>query len=215
LQLSALSFSNDFSDPNRINEQVDLVVESIRFAAELGASVCRIFGGRLESPRDEEARSCAKERVLEALARVVPVAERSGVALALENHGHLPCSAEDQVEIIRSIDSRNLRATVDIGNYLQCGQEAHEGTAIAAPYASYVHLKDYRKRADGSLPWGWAVEACSLGQGDVDFRQCLEALRTANYDGYLAIEYEGAEDELSAVGKSFTYVEEQLRLLEL
>jgi sugar phosphate isomerase/epimerase len=99
------------------------------------------------------------------------------------------------VEIIRSIDSRNLRATVDIGNYLQCGQEAHEGTAIAAPYASYVHLKDYRKRADGSLPWGWAVEACSLGQGDVDFRQCLEALRTANYDGYLAIEYEGAEDD--------------------
>ena len=108
--------------------------------------------------------------------------------------------------MIEIIDSPYLKATIDVGNYMHGGQEAHVGTAIVAKHCAYVHFKDFVKVPDRSTPWGWTVKPCIVGEGDVDHRACLEALAADGYDGFIALEYEGDEDETIGVPKSVEFM---------
>ncbi len=209
LVLSGLSMSNDFSGQGDAwRKQVDAVKAWLPVAAEVEAPVSRIFGGHIpEAYRFvAEHREAAGKRVLEGLAEVVREAERLGVVLALENHGGLPCTGEEQVAMIEAINSRHLRATIDVGNYLQGGQEGKDGTATAAGLAAYVHFKDFKKVPYGLNPWGYAGEACVVGEGDIDHAECLKALRAAGYDGFVALEYEGTEAEVTGVPRSVDFM---------
>jgi len=212
LVLSGLSLSNNFNqdDPDAFRQQIETVVTWMQVAAEAGAPVSRIFGGSLSRERrtDPAARAGRRGRILEGLGAVVREAENLGLLLALENHGGLPCTGEEQADIIEAIGSPNLRATIDVGNYMQGGQEGHEGTRVAAAHAAYVHFKDFRKVPDEGTPWGWTVEACTVGDGDVDHRACVEVLSKAGYDGFIALEYEGTEDERTGVPRSVDFLNE-------
>jgi len=212
--LSGISMSNDFNQKDSVEfrKQIDGVKTWLRVAAEIRAPVSRIFGGHLPADqRDNPAlRAEAMSRVMDALREVVAEAEKLNVVLALENHGGLPCLGEEQVETIEMINSPCLKATIDIGNYMQGGQEAHVGVAVAAKHAAYVHLKDFSKVPDASLPWGWNIKATTIGEGDVDIPACIAALRAAGYDGFVALEYEGPEPEETAVPKSVAYMNQVL-----
>jgi len=210
LTLSGVSLSNNFNQekPEDFRAQVAMVKQWIRIAAEAGARVSRIFGGSLtrDERRDPGARARRRQRVLDGLGQVVGEAAEHGIVLALENHGGLPCTAEEQVQMIEAIGSPWLRATVDIGNYMSCGQEAHVGTRLAASHCAYVHFKDFRKIPDPTLPWGWGTEACILGEGDVNLHGCVAALRDSGYAGFVALEYEGKEDEQTGVPRSVAFM---------
>ena len=208
LSLSGLSHGNNFNLPDKkaLKEQIGNVKRWLRVAKEVNAPVSRIFGGHIHSRDDSTALSEAFDRIMPAIEDVTAEAERLGVVLALENHGGLPCSGEEQVKIIETVNSPFLRATVDVGNYMQGGQEGHEGTAAAAHLAAYVHFKDFKKT---SPPFGvgapWGLQACIVGEGDVDHLKCLRILKKAGYKGYIALEYEGPEDEELGVPRSLEF----------
>lgn len=215
LTLSGLSLSNNFNqeDPIVFEQQIDVVKEWLRVASEVQAPVSRIFGGALKLRNNQEAYKKGFKRIIQALEQVVKDAEKLGVILALENHGGLPCTGEEQVRVIEAIHSPYLRATIDVGNYLQGGQEGHVGTALAAPYAAYVHFKDFQKTTakDSSAPWG--LKACVLGRGDVDHLQCLKVLHQTGYRGFIALEYEASDDEKQGVSQSLTYLNRLMKQL--
>ncbi len=215
LTLSSLSLGNDFNreNPKEFKAQVDGVKEWIRVAAELRAPVSRIFGGSLgQKERDDPAaKAKGRQRILDGLGAVVKEAEKNGLLLAIENHGGLPCTAEEQVDVIRAVNSPSLKATVDVGNYLDGDQEAHIGTRVAAPQAGYVHFKDVKKVPDAAARFGRKLEACALGEGGVDLRACLDALKKAGYDGVVALEYDGVEAETTGVPKSVAYMKKVMR----
>lgn len=210
LTLSGLSLGNDFNqaDPAAFRAQIDLVKGWLPVAAEVKAPVSRIFGGHipLAQRSDPQVLVQGLRRIQDALGEVVREAERLGVILALENHGGLPCTGEEQVSVIRAIHSPNLRATVDVGNYLSGGQEGDAGSRLAAPYAAYVHLKDFKKVPDASAPFGRKLTACVVGEGDVDHAACLKALADSGYNGFVALEYEGTESELTGVPRSVAFM---------
>lgn len=212
LTLSGFSLGNDFNqeDPARFRSQVDAVKGWLPVAAEIGAPVSRVFGGHLpiEKRQDPAAKAKGRQWILDGLGEVVKVAEKLGVVLALENHGGLPCTGEEQVEVIRAINSRCLRATIDVGNYLSGGQEGHVGTAVAAGEAAYVHFKDFRKVPDATAPFGRKLVSCVVGAGDVDHRACLRALMKSGYDGFVALEYEGVESEVTGVPQSVAFMKQ-------
>jgi sugar phosphate isomerase/epimerase len=204
LVLSSLSLSTNFNqeDPAELRAQIDSAVKWLGVAADVKVPVSRVFGGHVgrDARKDPKNVEAGMARVKEALKELAPVAEEKGVVLALENHGGLPCRGEGQVEVIEAVGSPFLRATVDVGNYMGCPQEPVEGTTAAARYCAYVHLKDNRKLPDGG------VEASVIGEGDVDIPACLKVLKDAGYDGFIALEYEAKEDELTAVPKSVAYM---------
>jgi len=210
LVLSGLSLSNNFNQEQaeKFRAEVETVKEWMRVADELKAPVSRIFGGSLkrEQRQDPAARAAGQQRILEGLGEVAREAEKYGLVLALENHGGLPCTAEEQVDVLRRINSPGLKATIDVGNYMSCGQEGHVATRLAAKHCAYVHFKDMKKVADAASPWGWKAEACTLGDGDVDHRACLKALRDVGYTGFVALEYEGSEPEEVGVPRSVAFM---------
>ena len=213
LTLASLSMSNDFNqeDAQQMRQQVDSVRQWIAVAAELNVPVSRIFGGHIERQDrfDDDVKASGRQRILDGLGQVVSEAEKYGVVLALENHGGLPCLAAEQVEVIEQINSPYLKATVDVGNYLVGGQEGQVGTAIAAKHAAYVHFKDYKKVPDNSLPWGWTIGHCNVGDGEIDLPACVKALDQAGYHGFAALEFEG-QDEENGISRSIEYMKKIL-----
>lgn len=208
LELSGLSHGNNFNveDDATLREQVENVKRWLQVAAEIKAPVSRIFGGHIADRSDADALAKACDRIIPAIQEVTEEAEKLGVVLALENHGGLPCTGLEQVRVIEKINSPFLKATVDVGNYMQAGQEGHEGSAVAAKFAAYVHFKDFIKTApkEGSNQV-WGLQACTVGAGDVDHLKCLQELKDAGFEGYIAVEYEGSEDETIGVPKSLEF----------
>jgi hydroxypyruvate isomerase len=214
LALSGFSISNNFyiDDPEKLTNEINRVIAWIRVAAKVKAPVSRIFGGHLEKKfrSDENLVKKALAKVTDSIGKVVKVAEQEGVVLALENHGALPGSGEHQVGIIKAINSRFLRATVDIGNYMEVGQDAFKGTEIAAPYCAYVHYKDCRKVPDKGNSWGWESQNCLPGKGDANTKKCMEILKKSGYNGYVALEYEVADDEETGIPASVAQMQKDI-----
>lgn len=205
LALSAVAFSNDFSlgEATALQQQLHNVEEWLLFAADMGASTARIFGGFLRDTDSPQCREAISRRIVDYLGRAARQAEKAGIVLALENHGRLPCSAEEQVGMIEAVSSPWLRATLDLGNYPQAGQDCTVATAVAAKYAAYVHVKDYRRQPDSGTPWGWSPKSCVVGTGEADIAACLDVLRDAGYEGFVALEHEMPDgDEIEDVARS-------------
>jgi sugar phosphate isomerase/epimerase len=199
LVLSSLSLSTNFNRPKAddLKAEIETTRQWIRFAAKVKAPVSRVFGGGLGAAdkKDDASRKAAWQRMLDGLAAVTKEAEACGLVLGLENHGGLPCTAEEQIDAIKTIGSPALRATVDVGNYMQGDEEGHVATALVAPYAAYVHFKDNKREGGKIVP-------CVLGEGVVNLAACIEALKKAGYKGFVGLEYEGTEDEATGVPKS-------------
>lgn len=214
LELSGFSLSTNFNreDPEDLKAHVSDTLEWLEVAEQLKAPVCRVFGGHVNRS-DPSAIPPALQRIIDVLGDLAPKAEAMGLVLALENHGGLPCTGEEQVQVIEAVGSPALRATIDFGNYMQGGQEGHEGAAAAAKYTGYVHIKDNEKIPSDETPHGWTFKSCTIGQGDVDIPACLRAIRGAGYDGYAAIEYEGPEAEDTGLPESVRYLKEAMGLL--
>ncbi len=202
LELSGLSLGNNFNldGDAALQEQIDSVIAGIHLSAAVKAPVSRIFGGHLapEDRKDESKRRACFSRIIEALKVVTAEAEKAGVILALENHGGLPASAAEQIEVIEAVNSPNLRATIDVGNFMAVGEHGHESLEKVVHLASYIHFKD-----NSSFD---PVTACTLGDGLVDLGKCLEILEQNNYDGYVAIEYEGSEEERTGIRRSMEHL---------
>jgi len=146
-------------------------------------------------------------KVIEALRELEPVARANGVVLALENHGGLHCTGEEQAKVLEAIGSEYCRATIDLGNYMQCPQDPVDGVRAALSYCAYVQVKDFSRRSDGGL------DSVTVGDGDVDVHGCLKLIQDSGFDGFVALEYEGEEDELTGVPRSVAFLQEQLARL--
>ena len=209
LTLSGISLGNSFypADEKTLREQIQTVKTWVDVAADLKAPVSRIFGGGRVPPEQQAA---AMEQVKRGLLEVTAHAAKKGVVLALENHGGIPRSGEDQVALIKAVNSPYLRATVDVGNYMSGGQEGAEGTRIAAKHCAYVHFKDFIKVPSKENPWGWDVRSCTVGVGAVDHAACLKRLKAAGYKGWIALEYEGLGEERVGVFESLAFTKKVL-----
>jgi sugar phosphate isomerase/epimerase len=205
LTLTGISLGNNFNQPDNaaFAEELATIKRWIDVAAEVDAPASRIFGcGRL-APEERDAGIARTRRGLE---EATAYAAEKGVILAIENHGGYPGTGEEQAELIAAINSPHLRATIDVGNYMGHGQEGVDGTRVAAPYAAYVHFKDFIKLPSDAKPWGWDIRACTVGVGHADPAACLDILIAAGYDGWIALEYEGPGDERIGVFESIAFM---------
>ena len=110
--------------------------------------------------------------------------------------------------MINTVASDNFGQLVDMGNFLCADDDPVTAVGRCAPYAFYVHAKDFIvKSGQGVNPGqgfflsrgGNFLRGTIVGHGDVPVVQCLRALKGAGYDGYIAIEFEGMEDCVKGV----------------
>lgn len=194
--LCAWSALNNFLVPEgaALDKQIDQMKASIGEAYELNARVLRVFSGDADDVPYEEG----LQRIIRAFRLCALHAEAAGVVMALENHGMFAGRSEQVLRILNEVNSPALKTTLDPSNYIFADEDPVQAAMNMLGRVAHVHAKDYRLAREGDAPYCWptasgAMFTCvPIGEGSVDWKVIIEALKNSGYDGCLSIEYEGA-----------------------
>ena len=122
------------------------------------------------------------QRASEAISQLVPVAEKLGVAIAVENvWNKFLLSPLEMREFIDNFNTSQVGVYFDVGNVLLTGYP-DQWIRILGSRIKRVHIKDFK------LSIGNADGFVDLLEGDVDFEAVKQALSEINYDGYVTAE---------------------------
>ena len=111
-----------------------------------------------------------------------------------------------------AVNHPNYGWLVDMGNFLCADEPPMHALPIAAPYAVHAHAKDFLlKRENPGEGWfptrnGWVLRGTVVGHGVVPIADCVQVLRDAGYDGWLSLEFEGMEENLTALRCGLAYL---------
>lgn len=182
ISISGTAVGNSFTLPagEKRQEQIALVKTWIEHAHVMGAPHIRVFAGGAENAPKAEAR----KHCIAALEECAAAAAEHGIFLGLENHGGIVAEAPDLLEIVRAVQSPWVGINLDSGNFHT--DDPYADMASCAPYAVNVQIKaEIRRRGKETEP--------------ADLKKIISILRDANYQGFVALEYESAEDPYVAV----------------
>ncbi len=194
MKLAAYVVHNDFTNPESHETELENIPMYISEAKYLDCNIIRILGGstgKLNGASREEG----LKNVTAGLKQAVKSAEAENVVMALENHGDLPGTAEELVRVIKKVDSPNLKACFDMGNFLAGNmavkQNPLEALKIVLDNTNivHVHIKDRRFKPGARGD----VESCICGTGAVPLQACVQLLKDSGYTGFLSCECEGEE----------------------
>ena len=182
-------------------KNTEKTINSIELAYKLGIPTMRVNTGRWGTSKNFDALMANRgieptlegytdeqgyEWVIQGLTDCLPVAEKCGVTLGLENHWGLGRTAEGVMKIVRAIDSPWLKTTLDTGNFLE---DPYDRLEVIADDAVLVQAKTYY----GGGMW-YTLE--------LDYPRIARLLRKHNYNGYVSLEFEGKESPKTAIPKS-------------
>jgi sugar phosphate isomerase/epimerase len=151
----------------------------------------------------------------DAISEIAPIineisdyAKSKGIRTCTENHGYIFQAPERVKELIDTVNNPNYGWLCDMGNFLCVDCEPMSSVNIAAPYAIHVHAKDFLfKSASEPKPIGFGITTSGgnylrgtvVGHGIVPVKKCVDILKNAGYNGWISLEFEGAEDNIQAV----------------
>jgi sugar phosphate isomerase/epimerase len=193
LAVSGVPVGNNFClrDEAKRKAEIQKVKDWTGRAAKIGAKTVRIFAGNLE--KGDTLERCQKQ-VTDAITECCAVAEKHGVTLALENHGGITDTAEHLLDLVKPVKSAALGVNIDTGNFKTA--DPYADIAAIAPYGVVSQVKTE------VFPGG--------KKQDADLARVVKILKDANFHGYVALEYEAAEDPKVAVPR---YAKELRRLI--
>jgi len=186
LDISGTAVGNDFckGDETELCSQIDDVKRWIENAAVRGAKTIRIFGGNVPKGGNEVS---LRKRCIAAIEECCESAGKYGIYLAIENHGGITATPEQLLALVKEVKSPWFGVNLDTGNFHTA--DPYADLAKLAPYAVVVQLKTE------VTPHGKPKE-------DADLARLVTMLRDVNYRGYVALEYEAAEDPRTGVPKA-------------
>ena len=155
------------------------------------------------------------DRVAPAIREVADYAQTKGICTCTENHGYVLQDSHRVEQLILTVNHPNFRWLVDMGNFLCADELPMHALPIAAPYAVHAHAKDFLMKSenpgDGWFPTrnGNFLRGTIVGHGVVPIPTCIQALKSAGYDGWLSLEFEGQEENLTALRCGLAYLREK------
>ena len=152
----------------------------LELASEWRSPFVRVFGGEWNGAR---TRAEAVAQARHVLAEAATAAEPLGVSILLETHDRF-ASSSIVAEVLADLPER-AAALWDVGHTYRAGDDGGHVLRVLDGRIAHVHIKDARRRP-GADDW----ELTLLGDGEVPVRSCIEALRSAGYDGWLSVEWE-------------------------
>ena len=155
----------------------------LQLANDWESPVVRVYGGPLA--KEPKARRAQIEAAAKALEAVAPVAERLGVALAIETHDDFSASSV-VAEVLALVDSRRVGAIWDSLHPHRMGEGPDEVYKNLSGRILHVHIKDARSSANHKGGW----QLVPLGEGEVPVREMLRLLTAGGYKGWFTVEWE-------------------------
>lgn len=161
--------------------------KAIRFASALGIKVVNTDEGiRPAWLSDEDCFHVMRYT----LTKVLQVAARHHVYLAIEPHQSLTKTTQGLLKIATLVDSPFLRVNYDTGNSFLSGEDPYLGLKAVLPLLVHVHAKDIpgeQATAERGKVTGTPV-GCGCGEGVIDWARVIGILEEANWNGVLSVE---------------------------
>jgi sugar phosphate isomerase/epimerase len=182
-------------EPDRHYRQIriDHTCRALTLARELGAPCITTEPGGPVEPG--ASWSAALKLFVEMLKPVAEHAEKEGVPLLVEPEpGLLIETAEQFEEFMKHIDSPLIGLNFDIGHMYCVGDEPAPTVHRLAKWIRHVHLEDIAAtRVHHHLV---------PGEGAIDFKSTLQALRDIDYTGWVTIELYPYVDDPDAAART-------------
>ncbi|MGH7168856.1 MAG: sugar phosphate isomerase/epimerase family protein [Gemmataceae bacterium] len=196
LDVSGTAVGNDFcvADPEKLRKQIDSVKQWIEHSVRLGAKTMRIFAGNVAKDDTEEK---ARPRCVAAIQEACDHAAKYGLYLALENHGGITGTAEQILALVKAVKHDWFGVNLDTGNFRTA--DPYSDLEKVAPYAVTVQVKTEIQRRGMKK------------KEDADLKRLIDILRAVRYRGYVALEYEAAEDARTAVPRHIEALKKLVR----
>ena len=168
------------SDDAAIREKALVIGErALHLAKLLGANTVLVVPGAVTA---DVSYAAAYDRARGFLRELAPAAERSGVAIGVENvWNKFLLSPLEFARFLDEVGSAAVGAYLDLGNVLIFGFP-HHWVEILGARIRKIHVKDFRTDVGNRL--GFA----HLLHGDLDWSRALAALRQIGYDDYVTTE---------------------------
>ena len=209
IDLCGMSTHQGFLRPDRAYREANIqkTIGQIEMAYKLGIPTIRVNTGRwgttpsFETLMDNQGIEPRLPNVtdddgfgwvIDAFEKCLPIAEKCGVVLGLENHWGLGITAAGVLRIVEAVNSPWLQVTMDTGNFFK---RRYEQLESLAPRAVFMQAKTY---------YGGGVYYTL----DMDYPKIARICQRANYRGYVSLEFEGKEDPWTAVPKSLKMLRE-------
>ena len=194
IAISGTAVGNVFTLPvgDKRTREIEQVKQWIERAAAMGAPHIRIFAGNLPT-----GMSASQARILSvsAIEECCAEAARRGVFLGLENHGGIVAEPDALLDIVRAVRSPWFGINLDTGNFQT--DDPYADLERCLPYAVNVQVKvEIQRRGKAKEP--------------ADYARIGRLLRAGRYQGFVALEYEGAEDPWTAVPVALDRLREAL-----
>jgi len=203
LDLMGYSTHQGFLSPDQAKRdaQIKHTIDCIEQAYALGIPTMRVNSGTwgtskdfddlmakrgIEQPLEGYTEEDAYGWVIESYRKILPVAEKCGVVLGLENHWGLGVTPEGVKRVVDTINSPWLKVTLDTGNFLE---DPYERLTKLAKDTVLIQTKTYF----GGGVW-YTLE--------LDYPRIAKIMKDAGFTGYVSLEFEGKEDPLTAIPKS-------------
>lgn len=169
--------------------------QDIDAAQRLGSPLLRVFQG--PAPADDDDASWVAAQA------VVDYAAAHNVVIALENYVGMPGGKLHEIQrVLDRIDHGALGTNIDIGNYVQHGQDVVEAIQTIGHRAVYAHLKDKVGTA-GEAP-------VQLGAGTLPLPAILAALDGLPQSFPYCFEFRGGDDPAARISQSLAYLGQRL-----
>ncbi len=215
LEISTYSVNADLinADESVRKHEIERVKLHIDAAERLGIHLMRHDIASFRRPFDSNTpENFEKELPLMVVGsrELYDYASAKGITTTLENHGFFCNGSDRMVRLIKEIDRPELSLTLDVGNFHCVDEFGYAAVKKCIKYAKVIHFKDFYIRQKWQLPnqnemfncdngsWfetlgGHLLRGSIVGQGDTDIWEVARAIKAANYDGYISVEFEGME----------------------
>ena len=159
---------------------------AVKVAKEAGATSLRVvclLGRRYEMFDTLDGWKQAIVGFHKQIAAAIPIVEKYKMPLGIENHKDW--RVDEQVALLRQYDSEYLGVSLDTGNNLTVLDDPMEVVEKLAPFTFNVHLKDM---AALETERGYLLSEVPLGDGMLDIKSMVAAVRQARPDVYFSLE---------------------------
>jgi sugar phosphate isomerase/epimerase len=224
LQVPMMCCSPDFThpDPAFRTEQVDKEKYWIEMTAALGGQYCRVLSGQR---RPEVSRDHGIGYAAECIEACLPLAEKHGITLILENHykdnywqyPEFAQKADVFCDLVARLDSPHFGVNYDPSNTILAGEDPiellervkHRVVTMHASdrYLTSGTIEDLRKEED-SVGYAKRLSHGEIGKGLNDYDKIFSILAGVGFDGWISIE--DGVDGMEQLARSVTFLRKKI-----
>jgi len=218
--------SPDFTIPDATfrKKEVEHEIKAIEMSAALGAKYCRVLSGQR---RKDITREEGMGYVVESINACIPVAEKLGITLIIENHYKDDFWTEPEfaqmmdvfVDLVSRIDSPSFGVNFDPSNAIAAGEDPlellekvkHRVLTMHASdrYLASGTIEDLRKAEGGSAGYVSFFKHGVIGKGLNDYDAIFKTLKDVGFDSWISIE--DGVDGMEQMHESADFLREKIK----